>query len=310
MNIIRYYNQNRKKVWGIIIIIIFAIVFLKLLNITYSKQVKKKNENNNFETVTDSNVTNEISSDAKYNSDKSSIKGSSVLKSDLKNTQNILDNFFTACNNQKYEEAYNMLTDKCKELVYPSLKSFKFNYYDNVFKGEKKSYSFENWFGNTYYVKLTQDALSTGKVESAKDAKYDYITIENNKLNISTYIGSKEINKTKQSKNIIVRVDSKDTFMDYEIYNITIKNNNDSSICLTDTKSTNDIYIKDTNGIKYGVYNHELLKNKMIIESGYTKKLSFKFYSSYISNKEIKSLTFKSIDVNNENSIDEYTIDW
>ena len=61
-----------------------------------------------------------------------------------------------------------MLTDKCKELVYPSLKSFKLNYYDNVFKGEKKAYSFENWFGNTYYVKLTSDALSTGKVKRCK----------------------------------------------------------------------------------------------------------------------------------------------
>ncbi len=117
-------------------------------------------------------------------------------------------------------------------------------------------------------------------------------------------------NKTKESKNIIVRVDSKDTFMDYEIYNITIKNNNDSAICLTDTKSTNDIYIKDANDVKYGVYNHELLKNKMTIEPGYTTKLSFKFYSSYISNKEIKSLTFKNIDMNNLEGVEEYTIDW
>ena len=255
-------------------------------------------------------VTQEENSNTKYSSDKSSIDGSSVSKSNLENAQNVFDNFFNACNNQKYEEAYNLLTDKCKELVYPSLKSFKLNYYDNVFKGEKKAYSFENWFGNTYYVKLTSDALSTGKVTSEKDAKYDYITIEDNKLNISTYIGSKEINKTKESKNIIVRVDSKDTFMDYEIYNITIKNNNDSAICLTDTKSTNDIYIKDANDVKYGVYNHELLKNKMTIEPGYTTKLSFKFYSSYISNKEIKSLTFKNIDMNNLEGVEEYTIDW
>lgn len=310
MNIIRYYNQNRKRIWGIVIIIIFAIVFLKLLNVTYLKQTKNKIENNNFDVSKTNTVTQEENSNTKYSSDKSSIKGSSVSKSNLENAQNVFDNFFNACNNQKYEEAYNLLTDKCKELVYPSLKSFKLNYYDNVFKGEKKAYSFENWFGNTYYVKLTSDALSTGKVTSEKDAKYDYITIEDNKLNISTYIGSKEINKTKESKNIIVRVDSKDTFMDYEIYNITIKNNNDSAICLTDTKSTNDIYIKDANDVKYGVYNHELLKNKMTIEPGYTTKLSFKFYSSYISNKEIKSLTFKNIDMNNAEAVEEYTIDW
>ena len=48
----------------------------------------------------------------------------------------------------------------------------------------------------------------------------------------------------------------------------------------------------------------------MTIEPGYTTKLSFKFYSSYISNKEIKSLTFKNIDINNAEGIEEYTIDW
>ena len=31
-NIKRYYNQNRKKIWGIIIIIAFAFVLLQLAN--------------------------------------------------------------------------------------------------------------------------------------------------------------------------------------------------------------------------------------------------------------------------------------
>ena len=127
MNIIRYYNQNRKRIWGIIIIIIFAIVFLKLLNVTYLKQTKNKIENNDFEVAKTNTITQEENSNTKYSSDKSSIDGSSVSKSNLENIQNVLDNFFNACNNQKYEEAYNLLTDRCKELVYPSLKSFKLN---------------------------------------------------------------------------------------------------------------------------------------------------------------------------------------
>ena len=131
MNIIRYYNQNRKKIWGIVIIIIFAIVFLKLLNVTYLKQTKNKIENNDFEVAKTNTITQEENSNTKYSSDKSSIDGSSVSKGNLENVQNVFDNFFNACNNQKYEEAYNLLTDKCKELVYPSLKSFKLNYYDN-----------------------------------------------------------------------------------------------------------------------------------------------------------------------------------
>ena len=62
MNIIRYYNQNRKRIWGIVIIIIFAIVFLKLLNVTYLKQTKNKIENNDFEVAKTNTITQEENS--------------------------------------------------------------------------------------------------------------------------------------------------------------------------------------------------------------------------------------------------------
>jgi len=74
-----------------------------------------------------------------------------------------------------------MLTDRCKEWLYPTLKNFKINYIDNIFEGKEKVYSFENWYKNTYYVTITESSLSTGKILAEKEAKHDYITIDNQK---------------------------------------------------------------------------------------------------------------------------------
>ena len=295
-NIIRYYNQNRKKIWRVIIILVVFYILLRLMAyLSILSSERKQNSNNGLV------VSEEDDYNSTYISQNSGITGEKVGKEELKNTQTLLDEFFTYCNTQEFEKAYNMLTDRCKELLYPTLKNFKINYIDNIFEGKEKVYSFENWYKNTYYVTITESSLSTGKILAEKEAKHDYITIDNQKLNINAYIGNATINKEKDRKDIIVDIISKDTFMDYEIYNVAVKNNSQKTICLTDAKSSNDIYIEDSSGVQYGVYNHELIQNDMIIEPGFTRKLSFKFYNSYISRKEINNLTFKKLIVDYEN---------
>lgn len=291
MNIIRYYNQNRKKILRILVIIIAIFILLKVLNYFTITNVGKKSNNNNL------NVNNNVTTttNSTYSSTTSGVTGSSVGKSTLTKAQDVLDKFYDACNNQNIEEAYAMLTDECKELVYPNLEIFTSNYYNNVFNGVTKAYSFQNWYDNTYYVTIKEDALSTGKVTSNENAKYDYVTIVDDKLNISTYIGRNDVNKEANDKDISMKINKKDTFMDYEIYYLTIKNNSSKIICLTLGDSTDEVYIQDSNDVKYGVYNHEIIKDEMIIDPGYTKNISFKFYSSYISTKKIENMVFKNL---------------
>lgn len=51
-----------------------------------------------------------------------------------------VNQFVDLCNEQKIEEAYNLLSEECKEEVYPSLDSFRNNYYNAIFNGQKEIY--------------------------------------------------------------------------------------------------------------------------------------------------------------------------
>ena len=110
--IISFYNQNRRKIWVILIaaIIIIAIIYYLLYGIT-------RDSNRN---VSDSGSSiNEISD--KLNSvtittPKSVISGTTVDANE--NKLKTIDEFVEYCNNGQIEQAYNLLSDDCKKEIY------------------------------------------------------------------------------------------------------------------------------------------------------------------------------------------------
>ena len=93
----------------------------------------------------------------------------------------------------------------------------------------------QNWTGWIYIVRYTEDILSTGKVtDNSTIQDYIKIVIEdgNEKLNINSYLGKKEINKEKEYQNIKIKVLDRRSYMDYEIYDFEVENNNDNKLIL------------------------------------------------------------------------------
>ena len=167
-NLIRYIRQNRKKIIGIAIIIAFLFIILQILN-NLSKNNKKIEMNTANQNIFDK--TNGI-----IRSDRSMVSGGSVSEKTMKNVNETVKEFVDKCNENKPEEAYDMLTDNCKEAVYPNYEDFYENYYKNLFENNKKTYSIENWSRDIFIVRYTSDILSTG--ESIENKTYqDYITV-------------------------------------------------------------------------------------------------------------------------------------
>ena len=302
MNIVRFYNQNRRKIWRAILIIASFIILIRLLN--YLATRNANDEDNRIKVSSGQTKVNNVPSNVAATSGDSGVTGDKVSSDDIKNTQDVLDKFFGFCNKKDLNNAYAMLTDKCKELLYPSVSLFKSNYYDNIFGGQIKMYSFENWSGDIYKVTIEDDILSTGKVSLESDKKNDYVTIVDDKLNISTYIESKDINKQTNSKDISILVKSKNVYMDYEEYHVFVKNNTSNTILLGDVRNSKSIVLQDSNKVKYGVYNTELVQRLLQVDAGMTTELNLKFFSSYVTDKEINSLIFENVNMNyNGNSV-------
>ena len=288
--LISFYNKNRKGIWLTAIIIAFLLIILFLINL-YFKNTDKENEvinlnqnkieTNNDKVVIDSNV--------------SAITGDHISSEVLQSHVDVITNFIENCNQGNIEEAYNMLTDECKEEMFSTVTDFKTYYYANIFGGERVSFDIQNWVNNTYMVDIIPDMLSTGKANNGMN-KQDYITIKKvngeYKLNINNYIGRTEIKRDKEEDNVKITVNYKDVYMEYETYNITIENKSERDIKLDSLNSIDSIYLEDKNKIKYPAYNHEITKEMIEINSGNSKTIEIKFYNRFSSGRNITKLVF------------------
>lgn len=259
-NFLRYFRQNRKKIIRIAIFIAFLIILLQILD-----NFAKNNRNNEVNTVSQ-NIFEKTNGTIR--SDRKMVTGGTVSETEINNVNSFIKDFVEKCNNGKAEEAYNMLTDNCKEVLYPSYEDFYNNYYKNLFENTKRTYSIENWANDIYIVRYTTDVLATGK--TLENATYqDYITIVaqngEKKLNINKYIGRVELNKTKDSDNIKAEVLYKDVFMDYEVYSMKITNNTNNTILMDSLLNADTIYLKDSKDIRHKAYQNELVKDDLKI---------------------------------------------
>lgn len=297
---LRYVRQNRKKLIKGALIIAFLILMLQLLN-----HFIKNNSEDNMTAIDIYNTSN-----GTIVSDKSAVSGGKLSVTELENVSNKISEFVDLCNNRRVEEAYNLVSNECKEELYQSMDDFVNNYYNALFSDGSREYTIENWTKDTYIVKFTEDLLATGK--SINENSYsDYITIvdENGekKLNINKFIDKEEINKTGENDNIKVEVLSRLKYFDYEIYELNVTNDTDNEILLDQLLDTETIYLKDNKDNRHYSYSNEIIKDDLRIFSGFTKRLKIKFDSPYITGRKINKLYFSEIvlnyDPNNYGSI-------
>lgn len=290
--LIRFYNQNRRKIIKIILIIVFIIAIIQLLNY-FSKR-----DNRSEKSINNENINNVIYG-KEVISDKSAVTGDGVSEKQLKNDSEIINKFLNYCNEGNLNEAYNILTDECKEEMYPTLNDFNNIYFKYTFGGEKKTYTIENWIDNVYQVRITGDILSTGKIDNAT-TKQDYITIveENNelKLNINKYVGRSTPDKVTEIDNIKFTVTQVDTYMDHKEYNLLIENNSSNDILLDTSNDTKSIYLIDRNDKKTYFLSSEITPNQFVVQSKYKTNLKVKFGYEFASINSLKNIVFsKSI---------------
>lgn len=287
----RFFYQNKYQIFAVVGAIVFVIIIIQLLNNLVKEDISEEMINKSENII----INNE--SNQGMISEKSAVTGNEISKSKLDKATTAINSFIEFCNNQNLEEAYSLLTEECKKQIYSSLETFKQSYYKNVFNGEKKNCTIENWVNDTYKVNITGDILATGNYNEY--AKQDYITVKEEddeyKLNINNYIGYTEINKVTTHDNAIIEVVNKNTFKDYEQYTIKVTNNTSKIMQLDNISNTDSLYIEDSKGVKYLYYNHELTTPMLTVSAGQTKEITIKFYSSYVSTKKIEKITFSNI---------------
>lgn len=295
--LIRFYNQNRKKFWTIVIVILFIFLIIRILN--YAAKIQNKQKLN----VTDEIETNK----SVYEPNKSAISEVVIDKNVYSSQNSLVSNFVNYCNDGEVQKAYDLLSSECKEELYPNVQSFKQKYYDSIFN-IKRTYSIKNWSDSIYIVRYTEDMLSTGKVKSDSTFQ-DYIKIVNGgrSLNISGFLGKEILNFDYQGNGVNIRVLEKTSYMDYELYTFEVQNSTGENIVLDNLSSNKTIYLTDKNNVKHYAIGNELTIDSLTVKDKYKKQISIKFDNPYIEGRVIKQITFSSVAVGfDENKNEDY----
>lgn len=104
--------------------------------------------------------------------------------------------------------------------------------------------------------------------------------------------------------------------MDYESYEIEVKNNTEKDILMDTKENLKSMYIKDSKDVKYSAYSHEISFADLYVQRKQKRTLKLKYYSSYNSAKNIEKLVFSNVvmdynresDTINSNSIQKLDI--
>lgn len=307
-NLLRYYYQNKYKIWGVIIFIVLLILAIQVLNFITAK-LNEQNINNIAQSNTTNSVINNKNTNSYLTNDTSAVTGEQIHITELENASEIIENFISACNNGEIEEAYSCLSNDCKQEMYIDINTFKTLYYDVIFGGNKKNVSIENWILDTYKVNITEDIMATGNANGIKTQDYMTIVEEDDdiKLNINNFIGTEIINKEQTIENIKFKIISKKVYNDYEEYDLQIENLTGNKILLDSLQNTKSIYLEDGNETEYYSYSNEILSELLEINNGFSTRLTIKFYKTYSLENATDTIVFSDIILNYNGNIGKNT---
>lgn len=294
-----FIKKNKDKIGnlGTKLIIVAIVVFIATIILSSMRSGNRTQEKDR----------NEV-----YNPQETVIKGDDVSDKQYNADNNIINKFLQFCNEKKIEEAYALLSNDCKNNVYPTLEIFKSEYLDNIFT-EKRIYNLQSWISTKQYtvyrIRYTTDMLSKGTYDKS-NVYQDYITLikdsNEEKISIGNFIISEKLNIVTKTNELEATVIAKKTYIDDEEYDIEIKNCTTNVILLDELNNYGGIILITNDNTEYSAYTNKLFTYDIILQPDITKTITIRFKKNSSSlDKKSKTIRFSNVIRNYE----EYTKD-
>lgn len=146
-NLFRKYNQNKRGVWTIIIVIVFSYIVLQAIYGLLRNNKEKRKE----ELINQINENTQISSNNNLENNSQNINSEITTDTTRKNSKELIEQFVKYCNNNQIEDAYSMISKDCKSVLFPNINTFKNNYIKKIFNQNKTAKVEKEIYGNGIY---------------------------------------------------------------------------------------------------------------------------------------------------------------
>lgn len=216
--------RNFFKRYGKVILIVFTIWLALFLFNRYLKNKPKE-----LKATTSYNPNNPIMDE-----------GDQIPKKEVSKVNKAIDDYFNYCNSKEYENAFNMITNECKNTLFDNnLETFK--EYINQIYTKNKIYNIQNYSNikniYVYDINILDDITATGTTgdyEKYKEKIVVHNLDEGIKLSVQGYIGKTVIEKEAEDDNMKVKVLYKEMSYEREEYTVEIRNKIDNYILISD----------------------------------------------------------------------------
>lgn len=227
LKIRRFIKKNRKKVIFVVITVAIIIAINYILKNMPEEEIPKTTYEPNVAVMDESEVPKKWHSEI----------------------ENRIKTFVDYCNNKEYQKAYDMISDDCKDAIYPVIGDFK-EYVDKRFQ-VKRIYSIQN-FSNIskqyiYDVNFMSDFMATGSTGT----NYGYVqekfvfTEDDNSLKfaIGGFVRTNILDAFVEDENLKIVTKKKIVYYDHETYTVDITNKTDYPIVLGNGTGEDEIAI-------------------------------------------------------------------
>lgn len=296
------YQRNKFIIWFFIIAItLFLLVNYEVGKVRDSRKttISESASNNSIQVL---DKIHEIANSSE-NKDNNQILNDFSAANPSK--ANYIELFIELCNAGKYNNAYEMLSDDCKSTLYPTVEDFIKNYYSVIFK-TNKNYQVISFKNDTYKVTYYESAIYSGKEQT--EGIQDYITMDGeSKLNISEFIKSEDMNVLSVSPYCSFKITKRETFMDYEMYTVVVKNITKADIYVNDVTNSN-LYIQNNQGNVFYIDSGEYYDQNYLVLAGNEKELKLKFNIKYgveTRDSVIEKMCFGNMKIENKEYVDD-----
>lgn len=196
--------------------------------------------------------------------------GETVSTKNQAKIEDLISQYIQYCNAKEYEKAYAMIRPECREMVYPTLESFK-SYVDYVFR-TPKIYNIQNYSNKNgkyfYRIRILDDILASG-LTGEDSVKYfeDKLVLEEKNgeilLSVKEFIDKEELEKVYEDKYMKIVITEKVTMFEEEIYTLQITNRTNNILVIKDNAVQSEITLTASNEEKTQIeegYNYIVLQ--------------------------------------------------
>lgn len=262
-------GRNIKKLLYIIIVVV--LVYAALIFITKMIGFNSEEKNLSYEEMREEKKNTAIFEGKIDESDKDAFS-------------DYIEKFYNHCNKKEYEQAYAMISNECKEKLFPTIEEFKKDI-DQKFD-KLKAYDYQNLSNvdNTYvYQFYLFDDVSAYGANSIPDKKIYYIAITKNndkdiKISLNGYLNSEDLNYKYDINGMSIKIKRRDIYYDHVDYIFTINNKNKENVVF---RYDNAKLIVSNNNRDYTFSNTSHVLSYIFINAYQEKDIKMSFEKSF-----------------------------